>query len=127
MTKRNVIYIILVLFLIIETVRSFLHMLLPDGGASSIAGISTYGTDGDNLVSIFGHWGSTQFVMVVLYWILLIYDDSYMTIILGLIALEYFLRIILGRIKPLQTSKTPPGAILSYFILPLSIILMIWS
>jgi hypothetical protein len=40
-------------------------------------------------------------------------------------ALEYFLRIVEGGIKPLQSSKTPPGATLSYVILPLSIIFMI--
>jgi hypothetical protein len=102
-------------------------MLLPDGGASSIAGIDTTGVDGSNLISIFGQWGTTQLVLVILYWILFIYDDSYMTLIFGLLALEYFLRILEGWIKPLQTSKKPPGAILSYVVLPLSIVFMIWS
>jgi hypothetical protein len=102
-------------------------MLLPDGGANSIAGIDTTGPDGSNLISIFGQWGSTQLVLVILYWFLFIYDDSYMTLIFGFLALEYFLRIIEGWLKPLQTSKTPPGVILSYIVLPLCIIFMIWS
>jgi hypothetical protein len=102
-------------------------MLLPDGGASSIAGINTSGTDGSNLIAIFGQWGTTQLVLVILYWILFIYDDSYMTLIFGLLALEYLLRLIEGRIKSLHSSKTPPGVILSYVILPLSFIFMLWS
>ena len=122
-----VIYICFLLFLTIETVRSLLHMLLPDGGASSIAGIDTTGPGGSNLISIFGQWGTTQLVLVILYWFLFIYDDSYMTLIFGLLALEYFLRILEGWIKPLQTSKPPPGAILSYIVLPLSIVFTIWS
>ena len=122
-----VIYVFFLLFLTIETVRSFLHMLLPDGGANSIAGIDTTGTNGSNLISIFGQWGTTQLVLVILYWVLFIYDDSYMTLIFGFIALEYLLRIIEGWFKPLQSSKTPPGSVLSYVILPLSIIFMIWS
>ena len=122
-----VIYLCLLLFLTIETVRSLLHMLLPDGGASSIAGIDTTGNNGSNLIGIFGQWGTTQLVLVILYWILFIYDKSYTTLIFGLLALEYLLRILEGRIKPLQTSKKPPGAVLSYVALPLSIILMISS
>ena len=122
-----VIYVCFLFILTTETVRSLLHMLLPDGGANSIAGIDTSGTNGSNLIAIFGQWGTTQLVLVILYWILFIYDDSYMTLIFGLVALEYFLRITEGWIKSLQTSKPPPGAILSYVILPLSIIFMFWS
>ena len=122
-----VIYVCFLFILTTETVRSLLHMLLPDGGANSIAGIDTSGTNGSNLIAIFGQWGTTQLVLVILYWILFIYDDSYMTLIFGLVALEYFLRIMEGWFKSLQTSKPPPGAILSYVILPLSIIFMFWS
>ena len=122
-----VIYVCFLFILTTETVRSLLHMLLPDGGANSIAGIDTSGTNGSNLIAIFGQWGTTQLVLVILYWILFIYDDSYMTLIFGLVALEYFLRITEGWFKSLQTSKPPPGAILSYVILPLSIIFMFWS
>ena len=127
MNYNIIIYIFFILFLVIETVRSFLHMLLPDGGANSIAGIDTSGTNGSNLIGIFGQWGTTQLVLVILYWILFIYDDSFMTLIFGLLAFEYFLRIVEGWIKPIQSSKTPPGAILSYVAFPLSIIFMCWS
>jgi ABC-type transport system involved in cytochrome c biogenesis permease component len=102
-------------------------MFLPDGGANSIAGLDTTGNNGSNLIGIFGQWGTTQLVLVILYWILFIYDNSYMTLIFGLLALEYLLRIVEGRIKPLQTTKKPPGAVLSYVVLPLSIIFMICS
>jgi hypothetical protein len=124
---NRMLYLFFILFLVVETVRSVLHMLLPDGGASSIAGINTSGTDGSNLIAIFGQWGTTQLVLAVLYWILFLYDETFMTLIFGLFALEYFLRIVEGLIKPLESSKTPPGAILSYVVLPLSIIFMMWS
>lgn len=102
-------------------------MLLPDGGASSIAGITITGTDGENIIAIFGQWGTTQLVLVILYWILFLYDDSYMTLIFGLLALEYILRIVEGQFKSLRTTKPPPGAVLSYVIVPLSILCMWWS
>ena len=122
-----VLYVCFLLILVVHTIRSFLHMLLPDGGASSIAGIDTSGNNGTNLIAIFGQWGTTQLVLVILYWILYIYNDSYMTLIFGLVALEYFLRLVEGWCKSLHTSKTPPGAILSYVVLPLSIMFMFWS
>ena len=124
---NRLVYVFLILLLTVETVRSVLHMLLADGGANSIAGIDTSGTNGSNLIAIFGQWGTTQLVFAVLCWILFIYDDRFMTLIFGIIALEYVLRIVEGWIKPLQSSKTPPGAILAYVIVPLSIIFMIWS
>jgi hypothetical protein len=104
-------------------------MFLSDGGANSIAGldISGRGNTGTNLIAIFGQWGTTQLVAVISYWILILYDESYMTLIFGLLALEYFLRIVEGWIKPLQKTNTPPGEILSYVMVPLSIILMYWS
>lgn len=122
---NRVLYLFFLLVLTVSTIRSLLHMFLADGGASSIAGIDTTGCS--NLVAIFGQWGTTQLVLVIGYWILFFYDDTFMTLIFGLIALEYLLRIIEGWIKPLQTSKPPPGATLSYVILPLSILGMIWS
>jgi len=104
-------------------------MFLSDGGATSIAGIDTSGRGnlGSNIIGIFGQWGSTQLVLVVLYWILFFHDHAYMTLILGLLALEYLLRIVEGWIKPLETSSTPPGTIAAYIILPLSILFMVWS
>ncbi len=124
---NRILYVFLILLLTVETVRSLLHMLLADGGANSIAGINTSGTNGSNLIAIFGQWGTTQLVLAVLCWILFFYDDNFMTLIFGIIALEYILRIVEGWIKPLQSSTTPPGAILAYVIVPLSILAMIWS
>ena len=122
----NALYIILLLFLVIETVRSVLHIVLPDGGSRSIAGLDTSGTE-KNIIGMFCQWGTTQLVLVTLYWILILRDKSYMTLIFGLLALEYILRLIAGWIKPLQTTKTPPGAALTYVAVPLSIILTGWS
>ena len=123
----NIVYVILIFILVVETVRSLLHMLLPDGGASSIAGLDTSGTNGQNVIAIFGQWGTTQLVSVISYWILILYDDSFTTLIFGLLALEYFLRIVEGWIKPLEKTKSPPGEILSYVVLPLCILCMFWS
>ena len=122
-----ILYMLFLLILVVETIRSFLHMLLHDGGASSIAGIDTSGTDGSNLISIFGQWGSTQLVLVIMYWILFFKDSSYMTLIFGLLALEYLLRLMEGRIKHLHTSHTPPGAVLAYVMVPLGMLGMVWS
>ena len=118
---------LVLLLMVMETVRSFLHMLLPDGGAGSIAGIATGGESGLNIVSIFGQWGATQLVLVCLYWILYLSDSSFATLILSMMALEYALRIAEGHLKPLTTSHTPPGAILNYIALPLTLCGAAWS
>jgi hypothetical protein len=120
----NTVYFLLLFILFVQTVRSLLHMLLPDGGVNSIAGLDI---ENDNIIAIFGQWGTTQLVSAISYWILILYDESYTTLIFGLLALEYFLRIVQGWSKPLQKTKAPPGETLSYVILPLSIICMYWS
>ena len=45
------------LFLSLITVRSVLHLFLPDGGAQSIATIDSSGSSGVNIIALFGQWG----------------------------------------------------------------------
>ena len=60
------------LILSLITVRSLLHLLLPDGGAQSIATIDLSGASGVNIIAIFGQWGASQLLLAVLLWVLIL-------------------------------------------------------
>ena len=53
-------YWFLVLVAVAGTARSLVHVLAPDGGAGSIAGLDTGVEGGANLVAMFGQWGASQ-------------------------------------------------------------------
>ena len=55
-----------VLYLVVITVRSCIHLLSADGGAQSIATIDTNVAGGDNIIAVFGQWGATQLLLAVL-------------------------------------------------------------
>ncbi len=63
---------LVVLYLSLITVRSFLHLLLPDGGAHDIATIDTSGVAGANIIALFGQWGAIQLLLAALLWVLII-------------------------------------------------------
>ena len=51
-------YYFLCFITIVDTVRSFIHMFAPDGGAGSIAGMDVNVAGGQNLIAMFAQWGS---------------------------------------------------------------------
>jgi hypothetical protein len=54
------------------TGRSLIHLLLPDGGAQSIATINVHVAGGANIVAMFGQWGAIQLLLAGLLWVLLL-------------------------------------------------------
>ena len=61
----------LVLYTIVATVRSLIHILTPDGGASSIAGVDIELPGGANLVALFGQWGVEQLLIAAITWVVI--------------------------------------------------------
>ncbi len=59
-------------YLVFITVRSLIHLLLPDGGAQSIATIDVHVAGGSNIVAMFGQWGAIQLLLAGLLWVLLL-------------------------------------------------------
>lgn len=104
--------------LVVITMRSLVHLFLPDGGAHSIATIDTSVAGGDNIVAIFGQWGAIQLLLVGALWVLLLRYRGLVPFILCVLLLEPFLRAISGHLKPIVTLGTAPGAALNCIVVP---------
>ena len=115
------------IIVIFTLVRSVIHILAPDGGASSIAGINTSVAGGSNIISMFAFWGLSQLLLGIVYLVVLLRYRSLIPLMYILVIAEYSGRILIGLAKPLIVSHTPPGAIGDYVLVPLAIIMLILS
>jgi hypothetical protein len=114
-----------VLYLSLITVRSLLHLLLPDGGAHGIATIDTSGAAGANIIAIFGQWGAIQLLLAALLWVLIIRYPGFIPLTLLVFALEPVLRGLAGHLKPIVTVGTAPGVALNWVVVPW-LLLTLW-
>lgn len=112
---------------IITIARSLAHMFLPDGGAQSIATIDVNVEGGVTIIGIFAQWGLSQLLMASVYVIVYVRYKSLIPLMYLIIFVEYAGRIVMGLLKPLETVGTAPGAIGNLIIVPLAIILFIFS
>lgn len=115
---------------VLTVVRSLLHILLPDGGAQSIATIPllTYGQPAaETAVYLFGVWGVSQLLMGVFYWIVALRYKSLIPLAYAFIAAEYAARIIIGHVHPIALAGTAPGEAANYIVLPLAAVMLLLS
>ncbi|MHB1356343.1 MAG: hypothetical protein ACYCZF_10250 [Anaerolineae bacterium] len=63
---------VLIVIAAIGTVRSFIHILAPDGGAGSIAGMDLSVAGAGGIIFSFALWGSAQLVYALLQWLVII-------------------------------------------------------
>lgn len=115
---------------IITILRSLIHIISPDGGAGSIAGIplSQYSIEASQtIIFMFALWGISQLIIGLFYIYVLIIKPNLIPIMLLSLTLEYSLRLIIGQLKPILTTHTAPGAYGNYIMIPLSIILFLLS
>jgi hypothetical protein len=120
-------YYYLVLVAVVSTARSLVHILAPDGGASSIAGLAVDVAGGVNIVAMFGQWGASQLVLALVYWLAILRYRFLVPLMLAIVSLEQALRIGVGQLKPVEVAAPPPGEIGSYILLPLSLLALLWS
>jgi hypothetical protein len=120
-------YYYLVLVAVVSTARSLVHILAPDGGASSIAGLAVDIAGGSNIVAMFGQWGASQLILALFYWLAILRYRFLVPTMLAVVALEQALRIGVGQLKPVDVAAPPPGEIGSYILLPLSLLALLWS
>jgi hypothetical protein len=120
-------YYFLILIAFVSTARSLVHVLAPDGGAGVIAGIDVGVQGGANIIAIFGQWGAVQLILALFYWLAILRYRFLVPAMLGVVVIEQLLRIGVGRLKPLQISSAPPGAIGSELLLPLALLAFVWS
>ena len=119
----------LVLVALVGTVRSLIHILAPDGGAGSIAGMDlSQGASG--IAFAFALWGSAQLILAMLQWVVIARYRSLVPLMWGVQFLETLLRMVVGRLKPVSFAHTPPGAVGNYVYLPLALLMValaLWS
>ena len=104
---------------IIITARSPVHVFRADGGASSIAGIDIEVESGHNLVAMFAQWGLEQLLLAAVAWLAILRYRGLIPLVLLINLLDVVGRIAVGRAKPLEVAKPPPGACGSWIGFPL--------
>ena len=111
--------------------RSVAHIVLPDGGAMSIATIplDQYSLEAQEaIITMFALWGLSQLIVGLVYVAVLLYKPNYIPFISFLLVLEYAFRSGLSLFKtPLPAVDTPPGAYVSLPLLLIGIVLVIVS
>jgi hypothetical protein len=113
--------------------RSIAHIVLPDGGAMSIATIplDNYPLAAqETIITMFALWGLSQLLVGLVYVVVLVRQQSWIPLISVLLILEYAVRIGLGFFKTIPTVDTAPGVIGNLPLLFIGIILFtasIWN
>ena len=111
---------------VVGTVRSLIHILAPDSGASSIAGMDVTVAGGANAFALLAQWGGAQLLMALMIWLVLWrYKGLVPLMVLGSL-LDNVLRVAIGQYKPLVTVHTPPGAV-SWILIPALAVLLVVS
>ena len=126
-TGSSIPFYFLILIAIVSTIRSLIHIFAPDGGANSIAGIDVSVHGGANIVAIFAQWGALQLLLTLFYWLAIFRYRFLVPVMLAAVIIEQLLRIGAGQLKPLEITNPPPGAIGSEILLPISVIMFLWS
>jgi hypothetical protein len=99
---------IAIAYLILITVRSGIHLLAADGGASSIATVDLSVAGGQNIVAMFGQWGAIQLELAVLLWCLVLRYPGLTPLVLMVFSVEPALRSISGHLKRIGISNARP-------------------
>jgi hypothetical protein len=120
-------FYIFALYAIVSTVRSCIHLLSPDGGAGTIAGMDLSVAGADGIVFAFALWGSSQLLFALIQLLVVIRYRSLVPFMWLMLALEVLLRELVGKMKPVTFDHTPPGAIGNQIMLPLAALMVVWS
>jgi hypothetical protein len=119
-----------VLIALVGTVRSFIHILSPDGGAGSIAGMNLAVTGANEIIFAFALWGAEQFIYALIQWVVILRYRSLIPLMWGVQFLETLGRMLVGQLKPVSFAHTPPGAYQNYIYLALAVLMLalsLWS
>jgi hypothetical protein len=105
--------------------RSLAHLLLPDSGAGSVAGVdlaaaSQLGASG--MVFFLAQWGGAQLVEAILQLVVALRYRALVPLMYLLLLLEVGLRMLVGHLKPLAFTHVPPGELGNWFFLAVAVI-----
>ena len=105
--------------------RSLAHILLPDGGAQSIATVplDQFSWEGAAaVITTFALWGLSQLLLSVVMVLVAVRYRGLIPAMYLLILVEYLGRVAIGLGKPLPTLTTPPGATGNLFFIAVAMI-----
>ena len=113
---------------VMTVARSLAHMLLPDGGAQSIATIplDAYSPGAAQVVvGMFAQWGLTQLMFGLLYVLVLWRYSSLIPLMWLFVLFEWLGRLLTGLVKPFETVGTAPGAVGNLVIPVLAAVMLV--
>jgi hypothetical protein len=117
-------FYVFAVFAVISTVRSCIHLLAPDGGAGSIAGMDLSVEGADGIIFAFALWGSSQLLFALIQLLAVFRYRSLIPLMYLFLILEILLRELVGVMKSVSFAQPPPGAIANWIILPLAVVLL---
>ena len=115
---------------ILTIARSLIHVFAPDGGAQSIATIplDTYSANAAaTVILIFSLWGLSQLLIGLIYVVVIWRYQMWIPFMYLLMVVEYGMRIFLSLVKPIETTRTAPGEVGNYLLLPLALVMLFLS
>ena len=115
------------LIAIVSAVRSCIHLLAPDGGAGSIAGMDLSVAGAPGIIFSFALWGSAQLIYAIIQLIVAFRYRALVPFMYLLLFAETLLRMLVGHMRPVIFAHTPPGAYANYVMLPLAALMIILS
>jgi hypothetical protein len=96
--------------MVVIVARSCVHLFTADGGARRIAGVDTSVDGGDNIIAMFHQWGAVQLTLIAVLIVLFVRYPGLTPLVILALAFDPLTRTIASRVKPLKSTKTPPGA-----------------
>jgi hypothetical protein len=126
----RIVVVITLLLTIASTVRSLIHIFLPDGGAGVIAGLALDGPLASAVIFAFAWSGLYQLIFAMIQWLVLARYREFIPIILLLIFFEQVSLSVIPLFKPIAESvltHTPPEAVANKILLPFVLIMFVLS
>lgn len=118
---------VFLLIALTSTARSCIHMLAPDGGAGSIAGLDLSSGGAANIIFAFGLWGLSQLIYAFIQLLVALRYKTLIPFMYLVLTFETAGRMAVGVLKPPVLLHTPPGGAANYIILPLAILMLVLS
>ena len=115
------------LYVVVSAIRSLIHLLAPDGGAGSIAGMDLSVAGAQGIIFAFALWGSSQLLLALIQLLVVFRYRALIPLMWLMLVLEVLLRELVGHMKPVHFAHTPPGAIGNELLLPLAALMLAWT
>jgi hypothetical protein len=118
---------VFLLLSIVSMGRSLIHLLAPDGGAGSIAGVDLSLGGSESIIFAFGLWGLSQAIYAFLQLLVALRYKTLIPLMYLILLFETAGRMAVGAMKPPVLLHAAPGGIANYIMLPLAAVMLVLS